>query len=201
MALRLITPPAGLPVTLDEAKAHLRVDSTDEDLLITALIQAATSHVQHFLGRALIDQTWELVIDRFPHYHYHRRMEVMLPLPPLIKVVSITYDDPSGVAQVLPESGYTVDDVSEPGWVVPAGMWPATFHGINAVRVRYRAGYLDNNSPPAASVPPDITAAIRLYVGTLFEHRETEAVGAIVTQMPWAAEQLLRQHRIELSMS
>lgn len=191
MALKLITAPATTPVSLTEAKAHLRVDHTDDDTLITACIAAATAYVDGpngWLGRALIEQTWELTIDEFPDN------EIKIPMPPLIEVVSIKYDDTAGDEQTLSTDDYTVDLVSEPGWVLPDDTWPSTFDGINAVRIRFRAGY-------TGGVPADIKAAILLYIGTLYEHRETVIVGQAATQLPWAAEALLRRKKIHLGLA
>jgi uncharacterized phage protein (predicted DNA packaging) len=42
-------------VTLEEAKAHLRVDTTDDDALITGLIGAATSTLETWLSRPLAE--------------------------------------------------------------------------------------------------------------------------------------------------
>ena len=41
MAYSVVTPAASEPITLTEAKNFLRVDGTDDDTLITALISAA----------------------------------------------------------------------------------------------------------------------------------------------------------------
>lgn len=200
MALKLITPATDTPISLQEAKDHLRVNHTDDDALIALLIKSVTDYVEGpygFLARALINQTWELTIDSFP------TNEVKIPLPPLIEVVSIDYDDAGGMAQTLSNGLYYVDTVSEPGWVLPiAGGWPSTFDGINAVRIRYRAGYVDNSvSPAVGEVPFDIKAALLLYIGSLYEHRETVVIGQTATQLPWGAEALLRGKRIQLSMA
>lgn len=199
MGLKLITPPETFPVSRGEAKAHLREDSGDFDTTIDVMIAAATDYCDGptgFLGRALIDQTWELVLDKFPCN------EVKIPMPPLIEVVSITYDDAAGEAQTLSPSSYLVDAVSEPGWVLPVGSWPSTFSGVNAVRVRFRCGYLDQTaSPPVENVPASIKAAIKLIVGNLYQNRETIVVGQSVDQIPLTAEMLLRSKRIHLSMA
>jgi uncharacterized phiE125 gp8 family phage protein len=189
MSVAIITPPATFPVTLAEAKEHLHVDHTEEDALIQAYIAAATSHAEVFTGRAFMTQTLELVIDSFVN-------EIEIPRPPLQAVVSIVYDDAAGVSQALSENtDYAVDNVSEPGWVVAInGEWPATIDAINAVRIRYIAGY-------AAGPTSDIKAAILLTVGSLYAFRETMSVGLITAMMPWSAEQLLRQRRVELALA
>lgn len=196
MGLKLIEAPATEPITLDEAKAHLRVTQADDDDLISIFIKAARQSAERFLGRALIDQTWELILDEFPD------SEIEIPLPPLIEVVSIYYDDAAGDEQLVPPADYAVDTSNSPGWVVPVSSgWPSPIEAINSVRIRFRAGYLNTDSPPAADVPFDIKAAILLTLGTLYAHRETIVVGQTVALLPWAAEQLLRPHRIHLSMA
>ena len=200
MGVKLISPPATTVITLAQAKEHLHVDHSYDDALITDLIKSATRHCEVFLGRALIDQTWDLYLDSFPTLGDR---EIKVPKPPLITVLRVAYDDTGGIESFVDPDDYYVDSVSEPGWVVPisGADWPDTLDAINAVRVRFRAGYLDTASPPANAVPDDIAMAVKLYLGSLYEHRESEIVGVMATAMPWSAEQLLRQHRIELSMA
>lgn len=203
MALRLITAPTVFPVTLAEAKAHLRVDHSTDDDLINLYIEASTAYCdgpEGFLGRAIVTQTWELVIDEFPDN------EIKIPLPPLQSVTSVTYDDADGTEQVVSSSDYTVDAVSEPGWVIPEsdGSWPDTFEGINAVRIRFVAGYAPtSDSPPdlRGNIPHSIKAAILLLVGSQYAHREENVIGTIVQPLDWGADALLRRHRMHLGMA
>jgi len=199
---KLISAPASYPISLVEAKEHLRVgaSTTDRDNYINGCIAAATDYVEQFLGRRLIDQTWELYLDAFPTTG---DMQIKIPFPPLISVLQVAYDDPSGFEQIIATGNYYVDNVSEPGWVVlqTVTTWPTPIDAINSVRVRFRAGYLSTGSPQVAAVPPAIKQAILLLIAEMFEHRETSVVGAIVSAMPWSAEQLLRQYRILLGMA
>jgi uncharacterized phiE125 gp8 family phage protein len=194
MALRRIVAPAVEPLTLAEVKEHLRVDHDTSDSIIQAYIAAATSYVDGefgVLGRALVTQTWELVIDHFPVH------EIKIPLPPLQSVESIKYDDPDGFEQILGTDQYYVDDVSEPAWVIPIiGGWPtAVLEAINSVRIRYVAGYeATTDSPPdlAGNVPRAIKQAMLLHIGSFHEHREQNIVGLTTMQLPFAAQSLLR---------
>ena len=197
--LKLITPPPLEPLTLAETKLYLRVDHDDEDAVITRCAVAARQYAdgpEGFLGRALVDQTWELTLDAFPV------REIRIPLPPLIQIVNVFYDDGGGVQQILDPADYSIDRVNEPGWILPVGSWPATFDAINAVRICFRAGYVDTSfSPAIGSVPEDIKQALLLYAGTLFDTRETHIVGQSVMAAPWSAEQLLRRRRVEIPLA
>jgi uncharacterized phiE125 gp8 family phage protein len=200
MGLKLITPPAVDPITLVEAKAHLRVIDNDDDTYITALIKSATANAEAWLGRAMIDQTWDLYLDAFPTL---AGFEIKIPKPPLIEVTQIAYDDPNGDEQIVASSDYYADTVSEPGWVVPQGTlsWPTPIDAINCVRVRFRAGYLDTSSPPLNAVPFDLKAGILLAVGSMYENREDIVVGTIASKLPQFVEALLRPHRVLLGMA
>lgn len=164
MALIRITAPATEPLDLATAKLHCRVDGTDEDTLITALIVAAREQAEHETGRALVTQTWELVHDSFPEAFVLRRA-------PIQSVTSLKYlDSATGAEQTLAGTDYLLDKDSEPGYVVPAygKAWPASYGVPNAVRVRYVAGY-----GVAATVPQAIKQWMLLAIGTMYENRAT----------------------------
>jgi len=200
MGLKLITAPLFKPISLAEAKAHLRVIDSDEDDLINLYIGAATRNVEAWTGRALVEQTWELQLDEFP------TSEILIPKPPLISVDSVRYDDSAGDEQTFSSLFYDVDTVSEPGWIEPHAddEWPTSssvLEAINAVRIRFRAGYSDSNSPPTTTIPDDLKAGVLLTLGTLFANRETVQVGAIPYQLPWGIQNLLRPYRVLLGMA
>lgn len=171
MALKLIIPPAEEPVTLAEAKAQCRVDGTDDDVFIGALIQSAREMAEHQTGRALVTQTWELVLDAFPAAFVLRR-------PPIIAVDSVKFLDADGVQQTLDPADTLLDKDNEPGYLVPAygKTWPDSYPVPNAVRVRYTAGY-----GGAANVPESIKAWMKLMIGTAYANRETVLAGQIST--------------------
>ena len=163
MALKLITAPTLAAVTLAEAKAHCRVDTTDDDTLITAMITSATAAAEQILGRALLTQTWEITLDAFPE-------AVELTRVPAQSVTSITYVDTAGATQTLDSSAYSLDASDDYGfaYVVPAydTEWPDTRDEINAVKVRYVAGYA-----AAADIPQAIKHWILIRVATMYDDR------------------------------
>jgi uncharacterized phiE125 gp8 family phage protein len=121
VGLTLITPPAAVPLSMAEARAHLRLeDDQSEDALIAGFIRIATAWVdgaEGWLGRALITQEWELRIDCFPW-----RTRIVLPLPPLQAVTSIHYTDQTGAEQLLASDRYRVLSIgdAQPGRIAPA---------------------------------------------------------------------------------
>jgi uncharacterized phiE125 gp8 family phage protein len=188
--LALITAPAAEPVSVSEAKTHLRVDISADDTLIGNYITAARQYVEEHLRRALVTQTWELVLDYWPG-----RGKMRFPFPPLQSVTSVTYYDEDGNAAVYASSNYIVDTVAEPGAIVlkTSKTWPTvTLQEVNGIRVRYVAGY-----GAAAAVPQPIKSAILLLVGTLYENREDvqNAQGISVTTLPFGVQELLMPYR------
>lgn len=164
MNLTRITAPATPPISLADAKVHLRVPSGDssKDTLINALIDAVTSHYDGWtgvLGRAMVTQTWDVVLDAFP------AGAIQIPLTPLQSVTSVKYLDTAGVEQTVDSNNYYVDTLSPDGWVVPDSdfSWPSTMAAVNAVAVRCVVGY-----GAAAAVPAAIRQAMLIRIGTLF---------------------------------
>lgn len=188
MTLKLITAPASEPVTLTEAKAHCRVDGSDDDTLITSLIVTARAECEHELGRALFTQTWERVLDYFP------AVEVELGMPPVASITSITYIDTTGTSQTLSASAYVLDADRQPGWVLPAYgyQWPATQDTANAVRIRFVSGWSDTDD-----IPAPIKHWVLLRVGTLYKFREAIAAGVSATMLGERyADRLLDRYRV-----
>lgn len=215
----ILTQPTVEPVTLAEAKQHLRVDVADDDDLISVLIAGARQSAEGICRRALCTQTVKLVLDQFPAPNVNigsanwygpqwgtspgpltvlqpsgkTGFEIILPLTPLMTVTSIKYIDQDGVQQTLAASAYKVDSVTEPARILPAygTTWPQTRNEINAVEVVYQAGY-----GAAADVPAGIKAWMKLRIGAMYDNREEVAViRGSVLEMPFA-DRLLDPYRV-----
>lgn len=190
MALTLVTAPAVEPITLDDAKRHLRVDHSDEDGHILGLIASARNWAENYTRRAFITQTWAATYDGFPRVFHVER-------PPLQSVVaaSFTYDY-DGTHTQVPTSVYDVDTDSEPGRVYEAygQSWPTPRIIQNSVRLRFVAGYGD----APEDVPAQIRHALRLMVSHFHENREPVIVGASVVDVPMSAEYLLKPYQVSV---
>ena len=165
-AQRPTTGPAVEPVTLAEAKLHMRVETTAEASVHTDMIVAAREYCEGVVGRQFVHATWKEYFDRFP------AGEMLLSTPPLSSVTSITYVDVDGDTQTWDASEYQYDKFSEPAQIKPAygESWPTTRDDTyNAVTVTFLAGY----GAAASDVPPNFKQAILLLVGLW--HRDREA--------------------------
>lgn len=148
-----------------------------EDALITRLIKVARRQCEKFQRRVYITQTWDLFLDRFPTRH-HEVLEV--PKPPLISVTSIQYKaSGDGTLTTMAETDYIVDTLSQPGRIALAygASWPWVYEEIQAVQIRFVAGY-----GAAADVPDDIKQAILMAVVDLYEHRGDSEVSPRVKE-------------------
>jgi uncharacterized phiE125 gp8 family phage protein len=184
----LITAPTAAPVTLEETKQHLRVDHSDEDALITALITAATGHLDGWRGvlrRALVTQTWR---QSFPEM---TNCGLRLDIAPVSSVASVTYYAPDGDTQTLAADQYQLLDDMSGGYVVPAvnAAWPATSTRADAVTVTYVAG------AAVADVPPPLKVAILLLIGHWYANREAVITGTTAAAMPLAVDILTAPYR------
>lgn len=137
MNLEITVAPASLPISVAEAKRHLRVTGTDEDTHIKTLIRAATAHVEALTRRALVTRTAVMRMDAFPSG------AIEVPLAPLRSVTSIAYIDTAGDSQTWAASKYDVDVRSRPGRIEPAygEVYPSTRDDMNAVTVTFVCGH------------------------------------------------------------
>lgn len=154
-------------VTLNEAKAHLRVLNTEDDAYIQTLIDVAEAQAEEITSRNLLETTNEFYLS-----DYVGNFE--LPKSPLIAVDSIEYIPYGESAYVTLDSTlYEVDDSCEPARVrFFEGLYVADLY--KAIKVTYRSGYAD-----AASVPKPIKQWVLIRVATMFENREEIIVGTI----------------------
>ena len=185
MAVVVIDAPDSDLVSLEEAKAHLRVDFDDDNDYIEGLIKSAVANVDGpagWLGRALLTQTLEWRGDEFGS------CDIRLPFPPITEVVSVKYDDADGVEQTVSDTDYRlVGQPSAPRIALAYGSsWPAVRWQSESVRIQYLAGYGDPED-----VPAPIKQAILLMVGHWYANRETVTIGQTGYDLPMAAKFLL----------
>lgn len=163
-------------LTLEEAKAQCRVDSTDEDALVVGYVQAATEMCEVYTGRGLLTQSYTVVVDGW--------FDVLwLPMAaPLQSITSVKYYAPDGTLTTLASSYYLSDTVSEPGRIMraPNMTWPALQSDrLGCVQIVYVVGYTS-----AVTVPPQLKIGILLLSEHLYSNRGAVNVGNIVNEVP-----------------
>lgn len=187
LTLVQIVPPTDEPVSLDEMKRHLRVTIDQDDLVIFGMIQAAREHIERVTRRQFLRATYLYAFDTFPASRL-----IVLPRPPLVSIVSVSYFNTSNVETVFPDTDYDMDNLSEPGrlYLLPDKTWPSTYNIPNAVRIRYRAG---RNA--ASGVAPSLRSLLMLMVGHLYEHREATIEDGLST-IPLGFQALMWSNRV-----
>lgn len=188
MTSYLLTGPVGEPMTLAQIKAFLRVEDDAEDGLIEALLAAARIHVEGVTGRALLAQTWRVLLEGWPQTRVIR-----LPVSPLLELSEIrAYDAAGGVHQI------DTDQFLPDGQAVPARIiCPAPVAGSpelrdgNAIEIDYVAGF--GTAP--GQVPPDLVQSVRTLVAYWYENRDAVPVSGAGAAVPAGFERLVAPYR------
>ena len=159
MSLVPLAVPAQEPVSLADAKAHLRVDVPDDDALISRLITGARSELERNLGRALITQTWTYWLDAWP-----AGFAVPLPLAPVQSVEQVRIYAVDDTFFVLPAGGYLLDGLGAPPRLIRRGAqaWLQPLRPGNGIAIDFTAGH--------GSQPTDVPAALRIALLVLIGH-------------------------------
>ncbi len=216
-ALRVVvvTKPPVEPVTLAEAKARLRIESgvTEDDALITGLIQSARETCERFTGRALIQQSLRVALDAWPRRSVAAMAEgvatgvlvesaarfIELPRPPLDSLTQVKLYDENDTATTWAPADYFVDNTSEPGRLVlrSGKSWPSATRAANAIEIEFIAGYApDESASPTdyrVNLPQALIEGVLRLVVHRYEHRGDTAVGA---DGGAGAEALWRPYRV-----
>lgn len=165
--LKVITAPTVEPLTLDEVKEQALPAGTDDDNLLTRLISVAREQAESLTKRSLAPKTLELVLDTWPG------SEIRLPAGPVTAVSSVKYVDEDEAEQTLSTDVYEVDTDSLVARVKlrSAESWPDLNEQLNAVRVRYTAGFA------RADVPQQVKQWMLIRIASLYAQRENHVVG------------------------
>jgi len=180
-------------ITTAQAKAHLRVDISDDDTLIDTLVTAARMHVEMHTGRSFAQHTYRADIPNFND-------AIVLPHRPIQSITSIQYyntDSPEALT-TLAANVYNLN--SETIYRNYGMDWPTAWAiRPDAISITYATGYLDNASPRAATFPEAIRQAVYLIVGDLYENREGQFANNFATVQPnRTVDALINPYRVYL---
>ena len=169
-SLKRTSEPAVEPVTIAEAKKHLRLSLGDDDSVIAAAITTARQAVERDTGRSLITQTWRLKLDNWPKYG------IALHHSPVQSVSSVTYINDAGSVTTWTASEYDFLSDGDPAFIQPAWNydWPEVRGDYRGIVVTYVAGYGDTGS----SVPQEFRQAILLRTEMIYDGENTQLADA-----------------------
>lgn len=188
MALVLTSGPALEPISLAEAKAHLRIDGTFEDALIQSLIITSRLHIEAALGLALITQGWSLYLDRWP-----RSARIVIPMRPVSAISAVRLWTMGDTSESVPTSNLLLDNHSASARILWRGASPPPepLRPVNGIEIAMALGF----GATPADVPPTIRHALLLLVAHWYENREPVEIGATSTAIPSMVAELLAPHR------
>jgi uncharacterized phiE125 gp8 family phage protein len=171
--------------------AQAPTTNTTVDPELTRLITATRERAELATQRALITQTWDLVLDEFPCDGF-----IEIPKPPLVSITHVKYRDTAGTLQTWPSTNYIVEAPAGPrarrGRVALAfGVtWPAAYGQAGDVQVRFVCGY-----GAASAVPQLIRSAMLADLATLYKQREQVITGTIVAELPIGSTSIYRSYK------
>lgn len=163
-----LTAPALEPVSLDEAKAFLRLDQAEEDGLLGTLITAARLMIEAASSRMLVDQSWRIVLDRWPDSG-----EIRLPLSPVHAITAARVYDAAGLAQTVSASALRLDGAADPPLICVVASVPPIGRAHAAIEIDVVAGY----GAAVATVPALLRQAVLQLAARWFEQRGEVVAG------------------------
>ena len=171
------------PITIDEAKMHLRVDSDFEDSILATYISAARSHCERFTGLSFVAQTLQYQA-RLPGLEWWQvgpteKQKFTLPIGPAATITGFADADGEPLS---------ADDFSWSAAAVPTVIY-TSLTAEASVAVTYTAN--------AAMLTPDIKAAMLMLLHQIYQSRgavDDEAVQRV-------EEAYLRPHRVLKGMA
>lgn len=185
MSQILTTPPTVEPVSLTEAKAHLRVTHSDDDTYISTLINSARSTVEQFCGAALLQQSWSVFCDAWPTQGIFN-----LPLNPIMSITDLLIYGEDDVAATLDPAHYFLDSASKPCRLILRGgrSVPTPGRRANGIEIKLIAGF----GAGASAVPNQIKQALLIIIADWYASRGDVDAG----DLPLSARSLLAPYRV-----
>lgn len=187
-AIRTVTPTdeIPLPFSVAAAKAHLKVEHSDEDVLIEAMLRAAMDHIEAHTSQILTPRVMEMSWGAFPCLPEL----ITIPRDPVTGIEALSYTDGDGEMVALTESDWRWSEAA-PSNVLPAFRtpWPTAAAEPGSVRMQFVGGYEEG------LLPASLAHAVKLMLGHLHANRETVVIGTIATELPMGVGALCGPYR------
>lgn len=186
---QVITAATSYPVSLTEAKSHLKVDTTADDTYITFIIKAATQLSEEYTNRFFINTVIEQTCSDFAQLQTLFKSKVSA-------VAHVKYYDSDNSLQTLSATIYDTQLKYEPSQIQLADdkSFPEITKRNDAVVARYTVGY----GASASDVPEIIKQAILLTIGNFYQNRNSVVIGRIATELPMNVKWLLDTYKVQI---
>jgi hypothetical protein len=211
------TTPEQEPISVQDAKDYLRLDTSFDDGTIQGLITAARIEAENEQGRECARKQFMLALDSFPTvglwagvggpfwleiaaaygtraYQFSTSNGRISLLDPLVSVDAFTYTDSAGTVHTLTENvDYIVDKLKHPGIVCPmvGTQWPtADLWPSSAVQITFTAG------PTPVMCPANVKQGASLLVSQWYEGRIPFEAIRFIAELPFSVTSLLRNGKL-----
>lgn len=179
-------------------------ESHPSDPLLLAYLDAAVEYAEDFTGLSIAQRVYEMALDQLPCGSPWHSAGIYLLRPPLVGVDSFIFAEGSD-GELDEGDHYLVDDYRSPALLRPIGAWPMMIRSTNAVKIRYRAGYLngindDSDFTGAQAMPQALRQAMLLLVAHFFDNR-SDTVEKALSSIPTGVTALLGFKRVRLGMA
>jgi hypothetical protein len=203
---QLVTKATNNPVTLDDVKNFLKIDNSEEDVILCTFIEAAVSMAEKYTGIALMSQTRKLQLDWLPDGEYTKRSladypypyqgaanripffaydnYIDLPYKPIQSVTSVVFVGQNNATSTFNSSNYYVDTVGGRIVLNTGASWNVDLRDRASVIVTYVCGFGSTSD----SVPADIRMAIMQHVADMYNCRS-------VCGMSCGCEEILSKYK------
>ena len=205
MNYNVVTPISTYPISLNEARVHLRIapygdiELHPDDDYVTALIGMASQWIEEYLRRSIATKTIEVYIDEFSK-------KIDLPFLPVQSVESIIYRNRDGNLITLADTIYRLKSYNDSASLVlienqnyPSDI--SSEDGSSAIRIV--TGYTNGESPDTYPLPMPIKAAMFLIIGHLYENRQEDVLGNTrisFNSLPMGVKNLIQSYRLGLGL-
>ncbi len=177
----LLTAPTTTVISMQDAKDFLRVDGDQEDVLIYALLQAATDAAEAYTWLQSNTATFKSYLTCLPRY-------IKFWKNPISAITHIKYYDENNDLQTLDTDKYSFSTIHGCG-VICIAESIATYDRLDAVEIQFVAGFGSNT-------PARFISAVKLTLGHLYEHREAVSMTTAV-ELPMGVQYLLDMIKIK----
>lgn len=176
-----ITPPTETPITVNQAKAHMRLDGTDEDSLVESYIGEAVDYLDGFsgvLGRCICTQTWGI-----PFKSWMGCLKLELPD---VQSIVVKYRDEDDAEQTVTASDYVLSHDASGAFVYFKNSFAnpslSDDHPF-PITVEATAGY-----GAAADVPETVKGLVR-KLSAHFEYMREAATDGSANEVPFGVRE------------